>query len=87
MSLIFAIRPYLKSKSDFLYIIIYESRNRTSLKPRLKKSISFSTQLVSEITRNGELVRFETKLQQRKQYDLCEKDYIENQRLRKELGN
>ena len=26
-------------------------------------------------------------MHQRKQYDVCEKNYIENQRLRKELGN
>lgn len=44
-------------------------------------------QLVKEITRNGELVRFETAFQQRKLYDQHELQYIENQRLRKELGN
>jgi hypothetical protein len=43
-------------------------------------------QLISELSRNTELSRFAGVLQRRRQYDQCEKEYIENQRLRHELG-
>jgi hypothetical protein len=38
------------------------------------------------VSKNGELGKFGSSLQKRKQYDQCEQEYIENQRLRKELG-
>ena len=63
-----------------------ERRNRPRPQPRSQKRTLSPTQLVSELTKSSELTRFAGTLQRRRQYDQCEKEYIENQRLRKELG-
>jgi hypothetical protein len=64
-----------------------ERRNRPRPHHRTKKCTHSLTQLISELSKSSELSRFAGDLQRRRQYDQCEKEYIENQRLRKELGN
>lgn len=63
-----------------------ERITRPSPHPRPQERTPHPTQLISELSKSNELSHFAGALQRRRQYDQCEQEYIENQRLRNELG-
>lgn len=75
----FGFSAYINS---YNYAIEYEL-NRWGPLSCSPQSTTFPIQLITEITRNGELANFTNTFQLRKQYDQLEREYIEDQRLRK----